>query len=65
MWFGVLGPLLVSDADSIIAVPAGRQRALLAALLVRAGTVVSADALAEVMWDGAPPPARRRRYAPM
>lgn len=55
MWFGVLGPLLVSDADSIIAVPAGRQRALLAALLVRAGTVVSADALAEVMWDGAPP----------
>jgi DNA-binding SARP family transcriptional activator/Tfp pilus assembly protein PilF len=55
MWFGVLGPLLVSDAGSVIAVPAGRQRVLLAALLVRAGTVVPADTLAEVMWDGAPP----------
>jgi DNA-binding SARP family transcriptional activator/Flp pilus assembly protein TadD len=55
MWFGVLGPLLVSDADSVIAVPAGRQRVLLAALLVRAGTVVPADALAEFLWDGAPP----------
>jgi DNA-binding SARP family transcriptional activator/tetratricopeptide (TPR) repeat protein len=55
MWFGVLGPLLVRDGDSAMSVPAGRQRVLLAALLVRAGTVVSADALAEVMWDGAPP----------
>jgi DNA-binding SARP family transcriptional activator/Flp pilus assembly protein TadD len=56
MWFGVLGPLLVRDADSVIAVPAGRQRVLLAALLVRAGTVVPAEALAEFLWDGASPP---------
>jgi tetratricopeptide (TPR) repeat protein/DNA-binding SARP family transcriptional activator len=34
---------------------AGRQRVLLAALLVRAGEVVPADTLAEVVWDGAPP----------
>ena len=55
MWFGVLGSLLVRDGNSAISVPAGRQRVLLAALLVRAGAVVSADALVEVMWDGAPP----------
>jgi DNA-binding SARP family transcriptional activator/uncharacterized protein HemY len=55
MWFGVLGPLLVRDGDTVIAVPARRQRVLLAALLMRAGTVVPADALAEVIWDEAPP----------
>ena len=55
MWFGVLGPLLVRDGESVIGLPLGRQRVLLAALLMRAGAVVSADALAEVVWDGAPP----------
>jgi DNA-binding SARP family transcriptional activator/Tfp pilus assembly protein PilF len=55
MWFGVLGSLLVRDGDAVIAVSAGRQKVLLAALLVRAGAVVPADELAEVMWDGAPP----------
>ena len=54
MWFGVLGPLLVRDGDSIVAVPAARQRVLLAALLVNTGTVVPADSLAEIVWDGAP-----------
>jgi tetratricopeptide (TPR) repeat protein/DNA-binding SARP family transcriptional activator len=53
MWFGILGPLLVRDGESIIDVPTGRQRVLLAALLMRAGTVVPADALVEVVWDGA------------
>jgi DNA-binding SARP family transcriptional activator len=55
VWFGVLGPLLVRDGDAVIGVAAGRQRMLLAALLVRAGSVVPADHLAEVVWDGAPP----------
>jgi len=55
MWFGVLGPLLVRDGDLVIGVPAARQRVLLAALLVNAGTVVSTDALADLMWDGKPP----------
>jgi DNA-binding SARP family transcriptional activator/Flp pilus assembly protein TadD len=55
MWFAVLGSLLVRDGDSVIGVPAARQRVLLAALLVRAGAVVPADALVEVMWDGVPP----------
>lgn len=35
--------------------PKGRQRVLLAALLVQAGKPVPADALAEVIWDGNPP----------
>jgi DNA-binding SARP family transcriptional activator/tetratricopeptide (TPR) repeat protein len=55
MWLGVLGPLLVRDGDTVVDVPKGRLRVLLAALVVRAGTVVSADALAEVVWDGSPP----------
>jgi len=56
MWFGVLGPLLVRNGDAVVQVPAARQRVLLAALLLRAGTTVSADTLAEIVWDGAPPP---------
>jgi DNA-binding SARP family transcriptional activator/Tfp pilus assembly protein PilF len=55
MWFGLLGPVLVRDGESVIEIRAARQRVLLAALLLQAGAVVPADALAEVMWDGAPP----------
>src|SRR5215467_8329913 len=57
MQFGVLGPLLVCDGDTPLDVAAARQRVLLAALLVRAGQAVSADALAEIVWDESPPPA--------
>src|SRR5215472_9704394 len=56
MRFGLLGPLLVQDGDRDIAVPAARQRVLLAAMLVRAGRVVPAGELAELVWDGLPPP---------
>ena len=56
MWFGVLGPLLVRNGDAVVEVPAARHRALLAALLLSAGTPVPADTLAEIVWDGAPPP---------
>jgi DNA-binding SARP family transcriptional activator len=55
MWFGILGPLLVRDGDEAVAVSAARQRVLLAALLVHAGKAVPAGALAELVWDGAPP----------
>jgi DNA-binding SARP family transcriptional activator/Flp pilus assembly protein TadD len=54
MWFAILGPLLVHDGEMQVNVPKGRQRVLLAALLVHAGEPVSADSLAEVVWDGAP-----------
>jgi DNA-binding SARP family transcriptional activator/tetratricopeptide (TPR) repeat protein len=55
VWFGLLGPLLVRDGETPVAVPTGRLRVLLAVLLVHAGRPVPADALAEVVWDGAPP----------
>jgi DNA-binding SARP family transcriptional activator len=56
MRFGILGPVLVHDGKSAISVPAARQRVLLAALLVHAGQAVSAEVLADVVWDGSPPP---------
>jgi DNA-binding SARP family transcriptional activator/tetratricopeptide (TPR) repeat protein len=55
MWFGILGPLLVRDGDVVVGVAAARQRVVLAALLVHAGSVVPAHELAELVWDGAPP----------
>jgi DNA-binding SARP family transcriptional activator len=56
MRFGVLGPLLVEDGEAAVSVPGGRLRTLLAVLLVHAGQAVRADALADVVWDGSPPP---------
>jgi DNA-binding SARP family transcriptional activator len=54
--FGVLGPLLVRvDGDSV-AIPRGKQRTLLAVLLLRAGLTVAADQLADMLWDPEPPP---------
>jgi DNA-binding SARP family transcriptional activator/pimeloyl-ACP methyl ester carboxylesterase len=49
--FRVLGPVEAVDGDGrSLALPGDRQRALLAALLARAGEVVSADRLAELLW---------------
>jgi DNA-binding SARP family transcriptional activator len=56
MWFAILGPLLVHDGETQIDVPRGRLRVLLAALVLRAGKPVAADALTEVVWDGSLPP---------
>jgi len=57
MRFGVLGPLLVDDgAGGARPVAGARQRVLLAALLLRANRVVSAEELARVVWEGSPPP---------
>jgi DNA-binding SARP family transcriptional activator/tetratricopeptide (TPR) repeat protein len=56
VWLGILGPLRVQHADAEIRVTAGKQRVLLAALLVRANQAVSFDQLADIIWDGAPPP---------
>jgi len=55
MDFLVLGPLeLVVDGDPV-RLTARRQRAVLAALLLRAGTVVAGDALIEALWGADPP----------
>jgi DNA-binding SARP family transcriptional activator len=54
--WGVLGPLVVrSEAGDDIRVPAGRQRTLLALLLMRANQPVPLDEIVDVLWDGAPP----------
>lgn len=60
MRFGLLGTLQVHDDDGRrISVAAARQRALLAALLLRAGSVVPAWELVDLVWDGDPPPRAR------
>src|SRR3954452_16233482 len=55
MRFCVLGALEAYEDGRPVTVGGGRQRALLALLLVHAGEVVSRDRLIEELWDGAPP----------
>ena len=59
MWLAVLGPLSVRRDEGPVPVPSGKLRVLLAVLLVHANQVLSFDALADALWDGAPPPAAR------
>ena len=54
--FGVLGPLLVRRGTAVLPIPPGKQRALLAALLLAANQIVSQDALIDILWDADPPP---------
>ncbi len=56
MRFLVLGPLEVSQEGRRVAVGGGRERSLLALLLIRSGEVVSRDRLIEELWAGEPPP---------
>jgi predicted ATPase/DNA-binding SARP family transcriptional activator len=52
----VLGPLeLVSDGGDAVALASPKLRRLLAALVVQADAVVSADQLADVVWGDEPP----------
>jgi YVTN family beta-propeller protein len=55
MRFCVLGPLEGYVDGRSVAVGGGRQRALLALLLMHAGEIVSRDRLIEELWDGQPP----------
>jgi DNA-binding SARP family transcriptional activator len=50
MEFRVLGPLEVVDDEGPLALQAGKQRALLACLLLRANRVVSSETLIDVLW---------------
>jgi predicted ATPase/DNA-binding SARP family transcriptional activator len=56
MRFRILGPLVVEDERGPIALGGPTPRALLAALLVDAGRVVSADRLVVALWGDSPPP---------
>jgi predicted ATPase/DNA-binding winged helix-turn-helix (wHTH) protein len=53
--FGVLGPLEVRVAGQPVKVPGARQRALLAALVLRRGTVVPFDRLVDDVFGEQPP----------
>jgi DNA-binding SARP family transcriptional activator len=55
--FGLLGPLLVRRGGTVIPVPRGNQRTVLAELLLAANQVVPVDRIAETLWG----PGRRRR----
>jgi len=57
--FCLLGPLRVRSGGRDVPIGPGRQRALLAALLLSAGRMVPAAELIEVLWGAAPPPAVR------
>ena len=52
--FGLLGPLMVRVGGVSVPVARGRERAVLAVLLLNAGQVVSADQLAAALWGHRP-----------
>ena len=53
--FRILGPFEVSERGKPVEVGAGKQRALLALLLLHAGEVVSTDRLIDALWGERPP----------
>ena len=55
MEFRILGTLEVVADDQCIELGGGRQRALLAMLLIRANELVSADRLIDEFWHQSPP----------
>jgi DNA-binding SARP family transcriptional activator/tetratricopeptide (TPR) repeat protein len=57
--FCLLGPLVVRRDGLDVAVPAGKPRTVLAALLLDAGELVTVGRLAEVLWGADPPPSAR------
>jgi DNA-binding SARP family transcriptional activator len=59
MEFGLLGPLTVGCGGAAVPVAAGKQRAVLAALLLDAGRVVPVDELCDVLWGAEPPESAR------
>src|SRR4051812_39722152 len=56
MRIGVLGTTVAADGTGPVNLGGPKQRALLAALALHPGRAVSVDTLADLVWDGAPPP---------
>jgi DNA-binding SARP family transcriptional activator/DNA-binding beta-propeller fold protein YncE len=54
--FRILGPLQVLDRGAEVALRSAKERALLAVLLLHAGTPVSRDRLIDELWGESPPP---------
>ena len=56
MHYRILGPLEVAEDDREVELGRGRQRSLLALLLLHANEVVSTERLIDDLWGEAPPP---------
>src|SRR5215207_2592370 len=56
MEFRILGPLEASEAGREVAVGSGKQRVVLALLLLHPNEVLSKDRLIDVLWAERPPP---------
>jgi DNA-binding SARP family transcriptional activator len=55
MQFRILGPLEVVDGDHAVALGGGRERAVLAVLLLHANAVVTRERLIEELWGESAP----------
>ena len=53
--FCLLGPIIARRRAEVITLPRGKQRVILAMLLLRAGRVVRFDQLADALWVSRPP----------
>jgi DNA-binding SARP family transcriptional activator/tetratricopeptide (TPR) repeat protein len=53
--FRVLGPFSIVGPDGPVAIAGPRQRGLLALLVAHVGRVLSAERLADELWEGSPP----------
>ncbi len=59
VYFGLLGPLDIRHAGRKIPLAAGRQRTVLALLLLQANHEVTVESLIKQLWDGEPPQGAR------
>jgi DNA-binding SARP family transcriptional activator/tetratricopeptide (TPR) repeat protein len=57
--FGILGPLQVTDSGREVVISAGRDRTVLAMLLLKPGRIVSTDDLIDAVWEDRPPATAR------
>ena len=55
MRYGILGPIEVRDGERDVPLAQGRQRLLLALLLLHANETVSTDRLIDALWGASPP----------
>ena len=53
--FRILGPVEVENDDGLVEVGAGRERSLLAVLLLHVNEVVSTDSLLDALWGDQQP----------
>src|SRR5260370_12966000 len=55
MYFRILGPFDISVGNRIIELGSGRQRAILALLLLQRGQIVRMERVYEALWEDEPP----------